>query len=63
MLIDEQRSAVQTFLSSPLIHQYEIRARIWLEVLTRIATTIHTWLQAQRLCFSFGSLFYLADLP
>ena len=51
MLLDEQCSAVQTFLSSPLIDQYEIRARIWLEVLTRIANTIHTWLQAQRLCF------------
>ena len=63
MLIDEQRSAVQTFLSSPLIDQYEIRARIWLEVLTRIANTIDTWLQAQRLWVYFAPVFRSADLP
>ncbi|KAA6377384.1 MAG: putative Dynein heavy chain 1, axonemal [Streblomastix strix] len=57
VLIDEQRAAVQTFLTSPLISQFESRTTSWLSILGRFAATVSSWMRCQKLWLYFMPIF------
>ncbi|KAK2963281.1 putative Dynein axonemal heavy chain 1 [Blattamonas nauphoetae] len=62
MLIDEQRAAVQSFLSSPPIAQYEARAQNWLAILDRLYLILNSWFKCQKMWIFLMPIFSGAEI-